>query len=87
MERENDMNWKKELEQLLRSECTDSDIEDFCSEHPTIRCSEIWQYVWKYNAPAQCKGCKHIQKSQSLWPCSCCSRINKLKDFYQNENA
>ena len=43
---------------------------------------EIWDYVYEHNAPEQCKGCRFIQKSDTM-PCIRCSRRIKVKDYYE----
>ena len=77
------MNWQEELKKIIENGCTDSDIEDFEIEHPNINGRDIWNYVYEYNAPEGCKGCKHIQMS-GLMPCIRCSRKVWLKDFYES---
>lgn len=74
------MDWKKELNKILKNGCTDSNIEDFIEKHPEIN-ENVWDYVFEYDAPACCKGCKYIQYS-GMHPCQNCSRRNTLKDYY-----
>lgn len=74
------MDWKKELNKILKNGCTDSNIEDFIEKHPEIN-ENVWDYVFEYNAPVCCKGCKYIQYS-GMHPCQNCSRRNTLKDYY-----
>ncbi len=76
------MEWQNELKKLIKNGCSDSDIEDFVYEHPEINERDIWDYVYEYSAPTECKGCKHIQMS-GLMPCSKCSRRVKTEDFYE----
>ena len=76
------MAWKEELDELLKNGCSDSDIEDFIDEHPKVSGKNIWDYVYEYNAPAECKGCTYIQYS-GMMPCSNCSRRVKPKDYYE----
>lgn len=75
------MNWKDELKKLIENGCTDSDIEDFETEHPNVNGKEIWDYVFEYNAPDACKGCLHIQMS-GMFPCTMCSRRVEIIDRY-----
>ena len=76
------MEWKEELDKLLEKGCSDSDIEDFEIEHPNVDGKEIWDYVFEYDAPELCKGCKYIQYS-GMYPCNQCSRRVTIKDYYQ----
>ena len=76
------MNWQEELKKLIENGCSDSDIEDFETEHPEINGKEIWDYVFEYNAPNACKGCKYIQYT-GLMPCNRCSRRIEVKDYYE----
>ena len=76
------MDWKKELDKLLKKGCSDSDIEDFVDEHPKINGRDIWDYVYEFDAPAGCHGCKHIQM-RGMTPCNRCSRIIELTDCYE----
>ena len=77
------MFWQEKLEILIKKGCTDSDIEDFISAHTNIKGKDIWEYIYEYDSPVECKGCKHIQKSGTL-PCIMCSRKVKTKDFYES---
>ncbi len=70
------------LKQMIENGCSDSDIEDFTNEHPEIREKDIWDYVYEYNAPDGCKGCKFIQMS-GMMPCIGCKRKVVLKDYYE----
>lgn len=54
--KESIMNWKKELTKIIKSGCTDSDIEDYLEEHSELNKKEAWNYIYEYNAPEQCKG-------------------------------
>lgn len=74
------MDWKEELKKIMENGCTDSDIEDFVDEHPEVN-ENIWDYVYEYDAPESCKGCKYIQYS-GMFPCTQCSRKVELKDYY-----
>ena len=74
------MNWKDKLDELLKSGCTDSDIENFLDDNPNIDEGEVWDYVYEYDAPEVCKGCKYIQ-FRGMYPCNICSRVH-TKDFY-----
>ena len=74
--------WKAELTKLLKHGCSDSDIEDFANEHPDISGKDIWDYAYEYDAPFECQGCARIQ-SKNTFPCTKCSRINELKDYYK----
>lgn len=76
------MNWQENLKRILENGCTDSDIEDFIDEHPETA-SFIWDFVYEYIAPAECKGCKYVQMS-GMMPCINCSRRVKVKDYYEH---
>ena len=76
------MDWKEELKKILENGCTDSDIEDFIFENKNINVKDIWNYVYEYNAPDVCKGCKYIQHT-GMMPCNMCSRVIKVKDYYE----
>lgn len=78
--------WKTELTELLKHGCSDSDIEDFVDEHPDINGKDIWDYAYEYSAPIECKGCAHIQLKDTF-PCTKCSRINELKDYYKERES
>ena len=77
------MDWKEELKRIIEKGCTDSDIEDFKDEHPEIKAKDIWDYVYEYDAPNECKGCRFIQMS-GMMPCIRCSRRVVVKDYYEN---
>jgi len=74
------MDWKDELKTIIEKGCTDSDIIDFIDEHSDIDGEDIWDYVYEYNAPKQCKGCEFIQMS-GIVPCIHCTR--QAKDYYK----
>ena len=81
------MDWKEEISKIVMSGCTDSDIEDYLEDHPDISGKEVWDFVCVLRAPAECKGCKHIQMA-GMYPCNACHRGEKTKDFYEpNEGA
>ena len=69
-----DMDWKTELQNIIKVGCTDSDIEDFIEKHPEVHGRGIWNYVYENIAPPQCKGCKYIQRIRFALPCITCSR-------------
>lgn len=75
--------WKVEIRHMIKKGCSDSDIEDFVENHPKINGKEIWNYVYEYNAPSQCKGCKYIQCIGFSLPCTKCSRSITLADRYE----
>ena len=75
-------NWKEELAVLLKAGCTDSDIRQFIQEHTDIGGKAVWNYVSDYYAPEQCKGCIHVQLI-GMYPCTCCSRNETSKNFYE----
>lgn len=77
------MNWKLKLKNILEAGCTDSDIEDFVESHPEINGRKIWDYVYEYNAPSQCKECKYVQCIGFGLPCTKCSRNDTLVDRYE----
>lgn len=76
------ISWKNELNKLMEEEISDSKIEDFIELHSKTNPKEIWDYVYEHNAPEQCKGCRFIQKSDTM-PCIRCSRRIKVKDYYE----
>lgn len=77
------MKWKDELKKIIENRCSDSDIEDFVDEHPKVNAREIWDYVYEYDAPDGCKGCRFIQMS-GMMPCIRCTRRVKVKDYYES---
>lgn len=77
------MEWQDELRKLIVNGCSDSDIEDFVEEHPDVNGRDIWDFVYEYGAPNECKGCKYIQ-FLGMTPCIGCSRRVKVKDFYES---
>lgn len=77
------MTWQDEIELIIKKGCTDSDIEDYLSQHSELNGKEVWDYVYELDAPDVCKGCKNIQMS-GMFPCTMCSRRVKLKDFYES---
>lgn len=77
------MGWQEELKNVVENGCTDSDIEDFVTEHKGVNGKDVWNYVYEYNAPKECKGCKFIQMS-GLMPCIKCSRSGRIKDYYEH---
>lgn len=81
------MPWKDEIKLIIENGYSDSDIEDFVDTHPDVNGKDIWDYVYDYVydyvAPAECKGCKHVQMSGTM-PCIMCSRRVKVKDFYES---
>lgn len=77
------MSWQEDLNKILENGCTDSDLEDFISEHPNVSGRDIWDYVYDYNALDGCKGCKYIYYSGKN-PCSRCSRRVEIKDYYES---
>lgn len=78
------MDWKDELNKILENGCTDSNIEDFVDEHPKVNAKEIWDYMYEYNSPDGCKGCRFIQMS-GMMPCIRCTRKVKVKDYYESK--
>lgn len=85
MSKRKNKNWEKQLcslLKLLKSGCSDSDIEDFINENPNINAKAIWDFVYEYNAPERCKGCKHIQMT-GFEPCNRCSRRVLVEDYYE----
>ena len=77
------MDWKEKIKKIMRGGCTDSDIEDFIDEHPELDAGDIWDYVFEYDAPDACKGCRNIQML-GMFPCNYCTRRVKLKDYYEH---
>ena len=76
------MDWKEEISKIVKSGCTDSDIEDYLEAHPDISGQEMWDFVCELRAPEECKGCKHIQMA-GTYPCNACHRGKKTKNFYE----
>ena len=76
------MDWQEELKRMLEKGCSDSDIEDFVTEHPNVDGKVIWDYVFEIDAPEGCKGCEYIQYS-GMFPCNKCSRRVEVKDYYK----
>lgn len=76
------MDWKEEISKIVKSGCTDSDIEDYLEAHPDISGKEVWDFVCELRAPEECKGCKHTQMS-GTYPCNACHRGKKTKNFYE----
>lgn len=74
---------RSELWELHNGGCSDSDIEDFISEHRLSRkeAGEVWLQIAIWNAPECCKPCKHVQLYRSDYPCTYCSR--PLADMYE----
>lgn len=72
-----------ELYELRKDGCSDSDIEDFISDHRLSRkeAGEVWLQIAIWNAPECCKPCKHVQLYRSDYPCTYCSR--PLADMYE----
>lgn len=70
---------KEKLKALMENGCTDSDLEDFAEDN-NVSEGEVFQYVAELIAPECCKGCKHIQLYDSMYPCTECSRGKK--DMY-----
>ena len=58
------MNWKDELKKIIESGCSDSNIEDFVYEHPEVEAKDIWDYVYEYNAPYECK---RVEVYTNVW--------------------
>ena len=77
------VDWRDELKKIIENGCSDSDIEDFVEEHSDINGRDIWDYVYEYSAPDECKGCKYIQLS-GMMPCIICSRRFYTKDYYES---
>lgn len=77
------MNWEDELKKIIENRYSDSNIEDFADEHPEVNAKEIWDYVYEYDAPDGCKGCRFIQMS-GMMPCIKCTRRVKVKDYYES---
>ncbi|MBR0542517.1 MAG: hypothetical protein IJK26_10010 [Clostridia bacterium] len=72
---------KAKLKELIKSGKikTDSDLEDFCKEYKADE-GEVYQLISEWTAPECCKGCKHIQLYDSMYPCTVCRRGKK--DMY-----
>ena len=75
--------WKKEIDALISpGNATDSDIEDYITNHPEIDGRDVWNYIPELTIPEECKGCVHIQMS-GMYPCNVCKRQNVLADYYK----
>ena len=75
--------WKKEIDALISpGNATDSDIEDYITNHPEIDGRDVWNYISELTVPEDCKGCLYIQKS-GMYPCNVCKRQNVLADHYE----
>lgn len=74
--------WKQALYTLLEGHPSDSDIEDFATDHPDIDGKLIWDEVYEYDAPKECKRCVYIQHT-NMHPCDRCSRRVTVKDYYK----
>lgn len=72
-----------QLQELHEGGCSDSDIEDFISEHNLSRAEEgeVWLQIAIWNAPECCKECKYVQHFRSIYPCTCCPR--PLTDMFE----
>ena len=77
------MEWKEKLKAILKDGCSDSDIEDFISEHSELNGKEVWDYVYDLQAPDTCKGCKYVQH-EGMLPCIRCSRRIITNDYYES---
>ena len=73
--------WKDKITKIIENGCSDSDIEDYITEHPNIKGKDVWNFIYEYDAPTQCHGCKYIQ-FRGMHPCTSCSR-RVLKDYYE----
>ena len=73
-----------DLRQLYLNGCTDSDIEDYCTEHHISR-GAAFHLIAVWDAPNCCKKCKHVEFFSSMYPCSVCCR--PLKDMYEEEEG
>lgn len=58
---------------LLTRGCTDSDIEDWCSERGVSE-KEAFHAAAVHRAPAGCKACRHVGVYPDMHPCVNCSR-------------
>ena len=79
--------WQEELTKILEAGCSDSDVEDFIEDHifpPDVTGKDVWDFVYEYHAPQQCKGCRFIQ-NEGEFPCNRCSRIVNIKDYYDEK--
>lgn len=70
---------KEKLKALIENGCTDSDLEYF-AENNNVDEGEVFQYAAELTVPVCCKGCKHVQLYDSMYPCTVCSRGKK--DMY-----
>lgn len=61
--------------------CTDSDIEDFCSENNLVQ-REVFKLIDIFTAPPCCKTCANVGL-RPMYPCNDCSR--PLTDRYQHD--
>ena len=42
--------WKDEIEEIIANGGTDSDIEEYLSEHPDFNADKIWTYIEEKNS-------------------------------------
>lgn len=70
---------KEKLKTLIENGCTDSDLEDFAEDN-NVDEGEVFRYAAELTVPVCCKGCKHVQFYDSMYPCTECSRGKK--DMY-----
>lgn len=70
---------KEKLKALIENGCTDSDLKDFAEDN-NVNESEVFRYIAELTVPECCKGCKHVQLYNSMYPCIKCSRDKK--DMY-----
>ena len=76
------MDWKEEIKNIVTKGCSDSDIEDYIDEHPSLNGREIWDYIAELGAPEGCKGCKYVQLI-GMGHCLSCTRQANLKDYFE----
>ena len=74
-------NQLEKLKELHENGCSDSDIEDFCTDNK-VSCREAFLQIDIWNAPDCCKNCKHVSFFASMYPCTSCSRAHQ-KDYFE----
>lgn len=77
------MDWKEEIKNIIDKGCSDSDIEDYIEEHPSLNGREVWDYIAELGAPDECKGCKRVQMI-GMGLCLSCKRQPNLKDYFES---
>ena len=75
---------KEAIIRILNNGCTDSDIEDYCSDN-NLSEKAVFHFVANFNAPENCKFCKNVDFYPNMFPCWSCIRRLSV-DYYEYEN-